>query len=330
MVIWNVVGGVFWSLVHIGMHVGLSLNKLTNIGYNYQAVVQNKEWWRLAVAPLCHRERQYCFLVVLGTMYSSLLAPREECFAVVSILLVIASELVTLSIIGAFVSSGVPATEFASAHGSGTVALAWISLRRHHIRRPAVVALLFVFSQGLAAPHEPIVPLIAASFVGLVISRFPGIFSPYWTITTLLWLLFFVAASLKATTERYVPGIDYSHLGGGSEGPSPGDLEAPPPPPRRGRGSSREEENYGDDGGPLFRIALRLDRRRDRFTAALSSILVTRQRDRDVVAPPAVPVVPATPGGGGDPFFVPDLDDDDFMIRRHLLRGDPDDFPSPY
>mmetsp|Transcript_15371 Transcript_15371/g.50275 ORF Transcript_15371/g.50275 Transcript_15371/m.50275 type:complete len:411 (-) Transcript_15371:103-1335(-) len=94
-----------------------------------------------------------------------------------------------------------------------------------------------------------------------------------------------------------------------------------------------DDDDVAPDGAPVFRIAHRDRRPRQRPADQASTTLRNVLARQGVLLndldddQPTTRQSPSASTQGGNPFFVQDLEADEYMLRRHLLRGNPDDFP---
>lgn len=249
-----------WSAVVLVVHVGIRQGWVSSVGYNYGSVCVDGEWWRLAVAPLCHVEQNHAVLSAVALVYAGGSSESEWALGVGLALTSVAVEALSLCVIASAITTGASRHELSAlpegererwlAHGCAPTALAWIA-RFPPVDgpRPALVAMLFAFAIQLAAPHEPGLPLVAGCALGLVLSASPKLdaafASKYWTATGLLWCAFLAVASLKATRPlARVPGVSYSHLPAPPLDEDDDDLEDDDP----------DLTTLGPNGAPVFHV----------------------------------------------------------------------------
>ena len=338
-----VVAGLLWCVVIVLVQVGIEKRVVDCVGYSYGSVVLRREWWRLAVAPFCHRERPHCLLCVVGVFYVALVHSvwrpywlNEVIFFFASLLVAVFAEAASLAIVGLSLAAGAQELDDDEgswvAHGSCVVALTWMARGKASDseddllgRRHWLLALMFIFSAQLVAPREPVLPLATAFCTGFFLSQCSSIDDtlrhPYWAFTTLSWIAFFLLASLKATRpQSRVLCLSYSHFPAARFFSAEETFDE-----EQGIFDEFDDdgslvEPHGPDGLPVFHIIDRSDddRQNRQRAAAAYRLFADQQQNR------------RQPASGGflqqDPFLVAN-DHEELAMRRHLLRGDPGDFP---
>lgn len=250
------IAALVWCALLVVVRVLISRGRVPCVGWNYGNVVVSGEWWRLAVAPVCHATNGHLALTVLAMLNAgSNRYQNEWAVGFGSVIVSAAGNLLTLGVVGWIANSGVEAEALSlrpgdtrwTSHGCSSVALSWIVCLPgdestlsvgEASSRPLLLALLFVFWIQLVAPEEPAFPLVSGYCVGFFLSKSTALVatleSPYWTTTVVAWLAFFSLASFKATRpRRRVTGFRYSHW----------------PPP-----SYDENVDVAPDGALIFRI----------------------------------------------------------------------------